>query len=213
MREIGALHVITDTVLQSRFSHVELAEMAIKGGAETIQFRQKSGTGREMVETAQQVQEVCARHGVPLIVNDRVDIALAAGSRGVHLGQDDMPVGIGRRLMPADAVIGASARTEEKILQAIAAGADYIGFGPIYRTWSKADVEEPKGLEGLKRMCEIATCPVIAIGGITAETAYEVVRAGAHGIAVISAVCCQEDPATATRRLVEEIHRARQVRA
>ena len=208
MKPIGVLHVITDAVLQSRFRHVELAAMAVAGGADTVQFRQKAGTTRQLVDTAAEMQAVCAQHGVPLIVNDRLDVALAVGSAGVHFGQGDLPVGIGRRLMPKGAILGASARTEERILEAIGAGADYIGFGPIYRTSSKPDAEEPKGLEGLRRMCALATCPVIAIGGITAERVGEVIRAGAHGVAVISAVCCQADPEEATRRFVAEIARA-----
>ncbi len=209
MKRIGVLHVITDTSIQSRFTHTQLAEMAIRGGADTIQFRQKIGTTRQLVETAQSVQSVCSQYGVPLIVNDRADIALAVGSEGVHFGQDDLPVTIGRRMVPSETIIGASARTEEKILAAITDGADYIGFGPIYQTSSKPDAESAKGLEALRRMCEIAQCPVIAIGGITAETAYEVVRAGAHGIAVISAVCKQPHPVAATQRLLAEIQRAK----
>lgn len=209
MSQVGALHVITDTVLQSRFTHVQLAQMAIAGGADTIQFRQKRGSGRELVETALRLQEVCARHGVPLIVDDRVDVALAAGAGGVHLGQEDLPVAMARRLMPAG-LIGASARTEEKVLEAVRSGADYIGFGPIFPTSSKADAESPKGLEGLRRMCGLAPCPVIAIGGITCQTAVSVIRAGAHGIAVISAVCCQPDPEEATRQLRALVRRARE---
>ena len=209
MKEIGRLHVITDTTIQSRFTHAALARMAIEGGADTIQFRQKDGSTRELVESAQAVQVVCAERGVSLIVNDRADIALAAGAAGTHFGQDDLPITVGRKILPPEMIIGASARTEEKILEAISAGADYIGFGPIYQTSSKPDAEMPKGLEALRRMSEIAQCPVIAIGGITAETAYEVIRAGAHGIAVISAVCGQADPAAATRHLCGEIHRAK----
>ena len=208
MKKIGRLHVITDTTIQSQFTHAELAEMAIAGGADTIQFRQKDGSTRELVESAQAVQAVCGAHGVSLIVNDRADVALAVGAAGAHFGQDDLPVSIGRRILPAEMIIGASARTEEKILEAISAGADYIGFGPIYQTSSKPDAEMPKGLEALRRMSEIAECPVIAIGGITADTAYEVIRAGAHGIAVISAVCGEADPAAATRHLCDEIQRA-----
>jgi thiamine-phosphate pyrophosphorylase len=209
MKKIGVLHVITDTTIQTRFTHAQLAELAIQGGADTIQFRQKTGTTREWVEMAGAVQAVCARHRVPLIVNDRADIALAVGSAGVHFGQEDLPVAIGRRILPPEAIIGASARTEEKIMAAIADGADYIGFGPIYQTASKPDAETPKGLDALRRMVEIAPCPVIAIGGITAETAYPVIRAGAHGVAVISAVCVQPDPVVATRRLIDEIRRAK----
>ena len=209
MKNIGVLHVITDTTLQSRFTHAELAELAIEGGADTVQFRQKQGATRELVAIAQQMQAVCTRHNVPLIVNDRADIALAVGATGAHFGQDDLPVSIGRQMLPTEAIIGASARTEEKILEAITEGADYIGFGPIYGTSSKPDAETAKGLERLRRMCDIAACPIIAIGGIRVETAGEVIRAGAHGIAVISAVCAHPEPDIATQALLNEIQGAK----
>lgn len=209
MKNIGVLHVITDTKCQSRFTHPQLAELAIKGGADTIQFRQKNGTTRELVETAEQMQKKCAKHKVPLIVNDRADIALAIDAMGSHFGQNDMPVSLGRKILSPDNIIGASARTEEKILKAISEGADYIGYGPIYQTSSKPDAEKPKGLEQLSRMCEIAKCPVIAIGGITQQTAASVIRAGAHGIAVISAVCASSDPSDATKNLMYEIKQAK----
>lgn len=210
MKNIGVLHVITDTTHQTRFTHPQLAELTIQGGADTVQFRHKHGTTRELIEIAQQMQAECARHNVPLIVNDRADIALAVGAAGTHFGQDDMPVGIGRSILSTETIIGASARTEEKILEAISEGADYIGFGPIYKTSSKSDAENPKGLERLRRMCEIAKCPVIAIGGITLQTVGEVIRAGAHGIAVISAICGQTNPRTATQNLMQEIQRAKE---
>ena len=209
MKNIGVLHVITDTTLQSRFTHVELAELAIQGGADTVQFRQKQGTTRELIAIAQAMRTVCEQHKVPLIVNDRADIALAVGATGAHFGQDDMPVSIGRRMLPAEIIIGASARTEEKILEAITEGADYIGFGPIYGTTSKPDAEMAKGLERLRRMCDVAACPVIAIGGIGIETAGDVIQAGAHGIAVISAVCAHREPEVATQALLNEIHGAK----
>ncbi len=209
MKNIGVLHIITDTTLQSQFTHAELAELAIAGGADTVQFRQKHGTTRELITTAQSMQAVCEQHKVPLIVNDRADIALAVGATGAHFGQDDMPVSIGRQILSTKAIIGASARTEEKILAAITEGADYIGFGPIYGTTSKSDAEMPKGLERLRRMCDIAACPVIAIGGITAQTAGDVIRAGAYGIAVISAVCAYPEPTVATQALLNEIHGAK----
>ena len=205
MKNIGVLHVITDTTLQSRFTHAELAEFAIEGGADTVQFRQKQGTTRELIAMGQSMQAVCEQHEVPLIVNDRADIVLAVGATGAHFGQDDMPVTIGRRILPTETIIGASARTEEKILEAITEGADYIGFGPIYGTTSKSDAETAKGLDRLRRMCDIAACPVIAIGGITVQTARAVIRAGAHGIAVISAVCTHAEPTVATQALLNEI--------
>ena len=210
MKNIGVLHVITDTSLQTRFTHPQLAELAIQGGTDTIQFRQKQGTTRELVDIAQQMQEICTKHNVPLIVNDRADIALAVGADGTHFGQDDMPVAIGRKILPTETIIGASSRTEAKILEAISQGADYIGYGPIFQTSSKSNAENPKGLEQLRRMCEVAACPVIAIGGITIDTAADVIRAGAHGIAVISAVCAQKDPLEATRNLMQKIQSVKQ---
>ena len=205
MKNIGVLHVITDTTLQSRFTHAELGELAIAGGADTLQFRQKEGTTRQLITAAESMQAICERHNVPLIVNDRADIALAVGAAGAHFGQDDMPVSIGRQILPTDAIIGASARTEKKILAAISESADYIGFGPIYGTTSKPDAETAKGLDRLRRMCDIAACPVIAIGGITVQTAKDVIQAGAHGIAVISAVCAHREPTVATQALLNEI--------
>lgn len=209
MKNIGELHVITDTACQTHFTHLQLAELAIKGGADTIQFRQKDGTTRELIEIAQQMQIICTQHNVPLIVNDRADIVLAVNAKGAHFGQDDMPVTIGRKILSPENIIGASARTEEKILKAITEGADYIGFGPIFQTTSKIDAEEPKGLERLRRISEVAKCPVIAIGGITLQTAASVIRAGAHGIAVISAVCATPDPKTAAQNLMNEIQQAK----
>ena len=204
-KSIGRLHVITDTTIQSRFTHSQLAKLAIAGGADTIQFRQKSTSTRLLVETAFHLKAICDQRCVPLIINDRADIALAVEASGAHFGQEDLPVDVARRILPSQAIIGASARTEGKIMEAISAGADYIGFGPVFRTSSKSDAEKPKGLSELARFCQISSCPVIAIGGITLETVQDVMQCGAHGIAVISSVCTVEDPMQATRQLILEI--------
>ncbi|MAE18579.1 thiamine phosphate synthase [Candidatus Poribacteria bacterium] len=204
-KSIGRLHVITDTTIQSRFTHSQLAKLAIAGGADTIQFRQKSTSTRLLVETAFHLKAICDQRRVPLIINDRADIALAVEASGAHFGQEDLPIGVARRILPSQAIIGASARTKDKIMEAISAGADYIGFGPVFRTSSKSDAEKPKGLSELARFCQIASCPVIAIGGITLETVQDVMQCGAHGIAVISSVCTVEDPMQATRQLILEI--------
>ena len=205
MKAIGMLHVLTDTVLQDRYSHTDLARLAVAGGADTIQYRQKTGTTREMIETAMAIQEICTDADIPLIVNDRVDVAIAAGADGVHLGQDDFPVRKARELLGSDRIIGVSGGSVEEAQQGIAGGADYVGFGPIYATGSKADAGFPQGLAGLSEIARVLSVPVIAIGGIDADTAAEVMREGTHGIAVISAVCCQADPEGATRRLLERI--------
>ena len=205
MKTIGILHVLTDTVLQTRFSHLDLARLAIDGGADTIQYRQKVGTAREMIGTAGAMQDVCTAAGVPFIVNDRVDVAIAAGADGVHLGQDDFPVRLARELLGPDRIIGVSAGNLDEAEQGIADGADYVGFGPIYATGSKSDAGSPQGLDRLSEISRALSVPVIAIGGIGADTATDVIRAGAHGIAVISAVCCREDPGAAARALLERI--------
>ena len=145
-KSIGRLHVITDTMIQSRFTHSQLAKLAISGGADTIQFRQKSTSTRQLVETAFRLKSICDQRCVPLVINDRADVALAIEASGAHFGQEDLPIGIARRILPSPAIIGASARTEGKIMEAISAGADYIGFGPVFRTSSKSDAEKPKGL-------------------------------------------------------------------
>ncbi|MDE2889401.1 MAG: thiamine phosphate synthase [Gemmatimonadota bacterium] len=205
MKKIGCLHVLTDTVLQSRHTHAELARMAVDGGAGAVQYRQKSGHTRDMIETARAMREICARSGVSLIVNDRVDVALAAEADGVHLGQDDFPVVLARNLLGAGRIIGVSAGNPDEARKGIADGADYVGFGPIFPTGSKSDAGEAKGLEKLADFARAVRAPVIAIGGIGAENAAGVMRSGAHGIAVISAVCCQADPEAATRNLVKLI--------
>lgn len=201
MKTVGALHVLTDTVLQSRHSHAQLARMAVAGGADTVQYRQKSGNTREMIETARAMRDICARAGVPLIVNDRVDVALAAESDGVHLGQDDFPVALARDLLGAGRIIGVSAGSPDEARQGIADGADYVGFGPVFPTGSKSDAGEAQGLDRLADFTRAVRAPVIAIGGIGPGNATGVAATGAHGIAVISAVCCQADPEAATRNL------------
>lgn len=203
MKKIGRLHVITDVVLQDRFSHSALAQMAVAGGADAIQFRQKEGSTRALVETAIAMKNACG--DVPLIVNDRVDVAIATEADGVHLGQDDFPIAKARDLLGEDAVIGGTAKTLLQAQQCVADGADYIGFGPIYATGSKADAGMMRGLEDLREMVSGVSVPIIAIGGIRVENAGEVMRAGAHGIAVISAVCCQPDPIEATQKLMDQI--------
>ena len=205
MKTIGMLHVLTDTVLQDRFTHVDLARLAIAGGADTIQYRQKTGTTREMIETAVAMQELCTGAAVTFIVNDRVDVAIAAEANGVHLGQEDFPVRKARELLGPEPIIGVTGKTIELSRRGIADGADYVSFGPIYATGSKPDARAPQGLGRLSEVVQALSMPVIAVGGIGVDTAEDVIRAGAHGIAVISAVCCQTDPAAATRVLMARI--------
>ena len=201
MKKVGRFHVLTDTVLQCRLSHVELAELAVAGGADTIQFRQKGGATREMIRLAEQVQALCQRAGVTFMVNDRVDVAIASHADGVHLGQDDFPIPLARKLLGEEAIIGGSAGSMEEARKCLLEGADYIGFGPVYPTTSKEDAGPASGLGLLKQIVKAIPLPIIAIGGISRDNTPLVMKAGAHGIAVISAVCCQNDPAEAAKCL------------
>lgn len=201
MKTIGRLHVLTDTALQSRFSHIDLTRMAIRGGADTIQFREKKGSTREMIEIARQMKKLCSDANAAFIVNDRLDIAIAADADGVHLGKDDFPIPLARKLLGKDRIIGGSAAIMEEAQKCFSEGADYIGFGPVFPTSSKPDAGQASGIEILKRVVEFVPLPIIAIGGVNSENTPELMRAGAHGIAVISAVCCQEDPEQATSAL------------
>jgi thiamine-phosphate pyrophosphorylase len=203
MKSLGRLHVLTDTQLQNRFSHLELAEMAIAGGADTIQFRQKDGSTRELIETARSMKAICARAGVAFIVNDRIDVAIASDADGVHLGQDDFPIPLARKLMGKDKIIGGSAGNIEEALRCASDGADYIGFGPVFPTLSKGDAGPATGIAVMDNLLKVLSLPVIAIGGINHKNIPEVINAGAHGVAVISAVCCSEDPVKSVQILKE----------
>lgn len=205
MKKIGRFHLITDTVIQSRFTHVELARMAIKGGADTIQYRSKSGSTREMIDTAIKIKALCTEANVPLIINDRVDVAIASGADGVHLGDDDFPIPLARKLLGQGAIIGGSAGNIDKAFKCLSDGADYIGSGPVYGTNSKPDAGNAIGVETIRRIGEKISLPVIAIGGVTVNDVGELLAAGAHGVAVISAVCLSDDPEAAARRFCEAI--------
>ncbi len=205
MKKIGRLHVITDTALQDRFTHVELARMVLAGGADTVQFRQKDGSTRELIEMARDIKHLCASAGVSFIVNDRLDVAIASNSDGVHLGQDDFPISLARKILGKNKIIGGSAVTLDEARKCQKEGADYIGFGPVYPTTSKADAGAVTGIDLLKEVIDNVPLPLIAIGGVNKDNTPEVIIAGAYGIAVISAVCCQHDPEQATRELFRAI--------
>src|SRR4030042_4142289 len=164
-KRIGRLHILTDGVLQSTFSHVELAQLAIKGGADTIQFRQKVGSTKRLIEIAQRMREICYKEDAIFIVNDRVDVAIAVDADGVHLGQEDFPIPLARKLLGKGKIIGGSAVTPDEAEKCFSEGADYVGFGPLYPTTSKADAGPVSGIEILKKVVQETTLPIIAIGG------------------------------------------------
>jgi thiamine-phosphate pyrophosphorylase len=210
---VGRLHVLTDFHFQQRFGHAALAHLAIAGGADTVQFRQKQGTVRDLLANLRPTAAACRAAGVPLVVDDRLDLALAAGADGVHLGQLDLPVAAARAALARcdgpTRIVGASATTAEQARAAEADGADYVGFGPVFETRSKANPASVKGLAGLEEACAAVRIPVIAIAGITPERVRAVLEAGAHGVAVMTAVTTAPDPQAAAARFREEIERWR----
>ncbi|MEQ8276816.1 MAG: thiamine phosphate synthase [Deltaproteobacteria bacterium] len=202
MRKLPRLHVITDEVLQTQFDHVTLARLAFEGGAGAVQLREKRPRStRALIEIA----VAARRDDRVVIIDDRTDVAAAAGV-GVHVGAEDLPVSVARRLLGPDAIVGFSTRTVEGA-RAVT-DVDYIGVGPVYGTRSKPGLTTPLGLEMLARIVRVSPVPVIAIGGITAEHVPEVLATGAYGVAAISAIVCAQDPAAATAKFVEAIEGA-----
>lgn len=203
-----SLYVVTDRGLSRGLDHLEVARRAVEGGADVIQLRDKNLTAAELYDLATNMRAVVHGAGRLLIVNDRLDIALAAGADGVHLGQDDLPVAAARRLAPG-LVIGASVSSVPEAVRAERDGADYVAVSPLFDTRSKDDAGPGRGLDALRSIRRAVTVPVIGIGGIGPAQVAEVIAAGADGIAVISAVVSQDDITSAARELRSLVVRAR----
>ncbi len=206
------LCVITDPHLGEGVSHVELARRAIEGGAPMIQLRDKTAGPRQLLSHAREIAGLCRERGVRFLVNDRLDLALAADADGVHLGQDDVPAGVARAVLGPDKIVGVSIHSLEQAIRAEADGADYLGIGPIFDTSTKATGYTPLGCDEVRRMRARIDLPLMAIGGITADNVGEVIRAGAAGVAVISAIAAAGDVRAATRALLDAIQRAEEGR-
>lgn len=199
LRRRLALYVIPDPLIGRGRDIIEQARLALEGGATALQLRLKNTTSREFYRAACSMKDLCREAGALFIVNDRLDIALAVGADGVHLGQSDLPCSAARAIAPEGFIVGVSAHTPEQARQALADGADYLGVGAVYPTGSKSDVTTC-GIEGLRAVCDAVELPLVAIGGVTLERTGEVLVAGADGVAVISAVVACDDPAEAARR-------------
>lgn len=180
----------------------ETVRRAVEGGVTCVQLRAKTASARALLAQARELLALLRPRGVPLIVNDRLDIALAAGADGVHVGQDDLPCADARRLAPPGFLVGVSVGTAAEALAAAAAGASYLGVSPVFDTPTKRDTPPATGLEGLRRIRAATSLPLVAIGGIHAGNAAAVRAAGADGLAVVSAIMTAADPAAAARRLL-----------
>jgi thiamine-phosphate pyrophosphorylase len=196
------LCLVTDRALARGRPLVEVVMRAVTGGVTMVQLREKEATTRAFLEEARALKALLADHGVPLIVNDRVDIALAVGADGVHVGQTDMPVAAVRALIGPDRLIGLSITDAEQIARPDAAAADYLGIGPLHPQKTKPDASAPLGLGGFARLRRMSARPVLAIGGVKAGDVPMLVEEGATGVAVVSAIMAAEDPEAAARDFV-----------
>ena len=202
------LYLILDTEALGGRSEVEVANQAIRGGAKAIQLRDKQHTKTELLEIARRLRGICAEKEVLFIINDYLDIALATGADGLHLGQGDLPISEARRLLSIDKLVGCSTTTLSEAVRAQSEGADYIAVGAIYPTPSK-EKYKLVGLKTMRRIRKKISSPLVAIGGIDETNVEEVIGAGADGIAIISAILGAEDVEGATRKLVTKLEKAR----
>ena len=200
-----SLYLVTDRTLSLGRSTVEVVAAAVSGGVTCVQLREKHCSTREFLEEARRVRELLVGTGVPLIINDRLDVALAVAADGVHLGQNDMHISDARRLVGERLVIGISAESVADAIRAEAEGADYIGVSPVFTTPTKMDTAPPLGLEGLREIRRAVSLPLVAIGSIRHDNAAEVLRAGADGLAVVSAIVSAPCPRTAAAALRQQI--------
>lgn len=206
------LYLVTDRQLAGSQPLEELVRAAVRGGVTAVQLREKECSTREFVEHARRLKVILAPTGIPLIINDRVDVALAARADGVHLGQSDMDYHDARALLGPDAIVGLSVETTTQADAAESLDADYLGVSPIFPTPTKIDTAAAWGIEGLAVLRKASHHVLVAIGGINAANAAEVMRTGADGIAVVSAICGAGDPEEASRQLrrtVDETRRGR----
>lgn len=207
------LYVLTDDKLSRGRGPLQVAREAIRGGATAIQLRAKDLTSRQSLEVGRELRQLTSSVGVLLIVNDRVDLALALEADGVHLGPDDLPVHTARKILGPNKIIGASTGTVEEAWQAEEEGADYLGVGAIYATGSKADAGEAVGPQRISEIRETVSLPIVGIGGIGRDGVAAVIAAGADGVAVISAVVAAEDIAAAARDLRQAVDNAKSTRS
>ena len=203
-----SLYLVTDRALSRGRSTREIVEAAVAGGVSCVQLREKHCGTREFIEQARSIRNLLREKNIPLIINDRIDVALAAEADGVHLGQQDMPIDLARTISSGSLLIGISAESIDDAVRAEQDGADYIGISPVFATPTKTDTGPPLGLAGVRRIRELVSIPLVGIGGINHENGAAVIAAGADGIAVVSAIVSAADPAAAAQQLRSLVDRA-----
>jgi len=200
-----SLYLVTDQALALGRDIVSVVERAVRGGVTVVQVREKNRETRDFLNISIRIKKTLENHNIPLIINDRIDIALAVGADGVHLGQNDMPIDIARRILGPDRIIGISVSTVDEAIEAENGGADYLAISPVWSTKTKINTPEEVGLEGIDRIRKVTDLPLVGIGNIKVENAKSVISAGCNGIAVVSAIMSAPDPELAARKLLRTI--------
>lgn len=200
------LYLVTDRGLAGERSIEDIVKEAVEGGVTMVQLREKDIATCDFIALALRLKDVLKPYGVPLIINDRVDVALASGAEGVHIGQSDMPYAIARKLLGPSKIIGLSVENFEHIEEANSLDVDYIGVSPVFATPTKTDTAEPFGLDGLRKAVRMSVHPTVAIGGMNERTAADVMACGTDGIAVVSAIVCAPDPKESSKNLLQIIN-------
>ena len=195
------LYLVTDQVSAGRRTLTDVVAAAVQGGVTCVQLREKQLNTCDFYAQAMTLLKILIPLNIPLVINDRIDIALACGAQGVHLGQSDMPVLAARRLLPPEVFIGWSVETLEDVARSASLPVDYLGVSPVFATPTKTDTQSPWGLAGLRQIRALTGLPLVAIGGIHADNARDIVLAGADGLAVVSALCAAPDPCMAAMEL------------
>lgn len=201
MNNILSLYLVTDRSLSLGRTLEEVVSEAVAGGVTIVQLREKDAPTGEFLELAQRLKEILRPYGVPLIINDRVDIALAVDSDGLHIGQSDMPYDIARKLLGPDKIIGLSVESMDDLIAANELDVDYIGISPVFATPTKTDTAVPFGIEGLREAVRLSVHPTVGIGGMNRDTVSDVIATGCDGIAVVSAISSAESPRAAAAEL------------
>ncbi len=199
------LHLVTDRSLSLGRDLIEIVQAAVQGGVSLVQLREKTCDTRTFVELGKAVAAILKGTSVPLLINDRVDVALAVGADGVHIGQSDMPYADARRLLGPEAIIGLSVESDADALAAETLDVDYLGLSPVFTTPTKTELTKQLGLEGVAAIRHISRHRLVAIGGLNSNNIPAVLSAGADGIAAVSAICSAPDPMLATQQLLQQI--------
>ena len=203
------LYLVTDRDLSKGRSLDWIVEKAVKGGVTIIQLREKDMETKKFIEEAKRIKKILEPYNIPLIINDRVDVALAIGADGVHLGQTDMPYPMARKILGNEAIIGLSVESIEQAEEANQFDVDYIAISPVFTTPTKEELTQELGISGVQKITGLSKHPSVGIGSIKPHNAESIIKAGADGIAVVSAICSAENPEEAAVGLIAKVQKAK----